>query len=203
MPALQTAPPYWLAHTHLVRNSLADLPTDVPLVLVGHSGAGPLLPLLAQQLDPTVAGFIYVDAGLPHIGPWLAGAPPDFARRLETLVVDGMLPKWTDWWDPADLAAELPDPEQRTAIADTLEPLPFAMFTEDRPDPSTWRMLPSAYLQLSAGYAGDAAAARSLGWPTQTLNSTHLGLITEPNWVAAGIGTLMLQLTEEEPDDPR
>lgn len=40
---------------------------DAPVVLVGHSGAGPLLPAIGAAPAPrTVAVYIFVDAGLPN-----------------------------------------------------------------------------------------------------------------------------------------
>ncbi|MGH3924022.1 MAG: hypothetical protein ACRDTT_14325, partial [Pseudonocardiaceae bacterium] len=50
-------------------------------VLVGHSGAGPLLPAIAAA-TPTV-GVIYVDAGLPQPGAsWFDTAPPPLVAHL-------------------------------------------------------------------------------------------------------------------------
>src|SRR5947209_3431284 len=44
----ETPPPYWQQHTASVQRALVSIPQDRPLVLVGHSGAGSLLPVLAQ-----------------------------------------------------------------------------------------------------------------------------------------------------------
>src|SRR5689334_19280364 len=63
-----SAEPYWQQHAASVAAALADVPADAPLVLVGHSGAGPLLPVIRQRLQQTVGGYIFVDAGLPHPG---------------------------------------------------------------------------------------------------------------------------------------
>jgi predicted alpha/beta hydrolase family esterase len=43
-----------------------------PVVLVGHSGAGPLLPVMADALTGDVAALVFVDAFLP---PSRGGAP--------------------------------------------------------------------------------------------------------------------------------
>ncbi len=39
-----TEPPFWLRHFDSVAHALADLPAAEPVVLIGHSGAVPLLP---------------------------------------------------------------------------------------------------------------------------------------------------------------
>jgi hypothetical protein len=194
--ALHTGPPFWEHQAALVAAAVADLDAQTALVLVGHSGAGPLLPLIAQRLPHAPAGFVYVDAGLPRRGAWLDSAPGELARELEAAAIDGKLPPWTEWWDPADLEAELPDPSQRAAVASQLEPLPLAMFTEERPEPPRWRDRPSTYLLLSAGYTDEAEHARGLGWATDTLECGHLGLLTQPADVAARIGSLIEHLTE-------
>jgi hypothetical protein len=61
-----TPPPYWQQHTASVQRALASLPQERALVLVGHSGAGSLLPVLAQAARHPVKAYLFVDAGLPH-----------------------------------------------------------------------------------------------------------------------------------------
>ena len=41
---------YWERHAVAVVESLKALPPEAPVILVGHSGAGPLLPALASKL---------------------------------------------------------------------------------------------------------------------------------------------------------
>lgn len=60
--------PYWQQHARSVAHELAAIPADQPLMLVGHSGAGPLLPAIRQLLPQPIAGYIFVDAGLPLAG---------------------------------------------------------------------------------------------------------------------------------------
>jgi len=43
---------------------------------------------------------------------------------------------------------------------------------------------PAGYLRLSEAYDGEAARARSLGWPVIEQASHHLGLLTDPGLVA-------------------
>jgi hypothetical protein len=51
-----------------------------PTILVGHSGAGPLLAAMGESLG-CVEGYVFVDAGLPHPGrSWFDSAPPELAE---------------------------------------------------------------------------------------------------------------------------
>jgi predicted alpha/beta hydrolase family esterase len=60
--------PYWDQHTAAVKQALADVPPGRPVVLVGHSGAGPLLPAIHRAIAQPVAACLFVDASLPHPG---------------------------------------------------------------------------------------------------------------------------------------
>src|SRR6266567_956088 len=63
-----TPPPYWQQHSASVQRALASIAEDRPLVLVGHSGAGSLLPAIAHATNHPVKAYLFVDAGLPHPG---------------------------------------------------------------------------------------------------------------------------------------
>jgi pimeloyl-ACP methyl ester carboxylesterase len=73
-------PPCWSQHRAAVVGALARVPLDRPVVLVGHSGAGPLLPAIAGGLRQRVAGYVFVDAGLPADG----------RSRLEMMESEGL-----------------------------------------------------------------------------------------------------------------
>jgi len=51
-----------------------------PVVLVGHSGAGPLLPLIAGALGRKANGYVLLDAGIPKTGP-----TPSCQRAIQNL----------------------------------------------------------------------------------------------------------------------
>ncbi|MBA4182033.1 MAG: alpha/beta hydrolase, partial [Anaerolinea sp.] len=56
-------PPYWRQHVDSVRRAV---PLEaLTVVLVAHSGAGPLLGAIAHELGARVSGLLFVDAGLP------------------------------------------------------------------------------------------------------------------------------------------
>src|SRR5713226_1426103 len=94
--------PYWKMHAAAVAAAVASLPRDRAVILVGHSGAGPLLPALRNALDRAVGGYLFVDAGLPvHNRSRLdLFESREAADEFRQAAQDGYLPTWTE----ADLA---------------------------------------------------------------------------------------------------
>jgi hypothetical protein len=110
------------------------VPSDEPLILAAHSGAGPLLGGLRLHTPRPVAAYLFVDAGLPRAGAsrldLLRDEAPAFAEGLEAqLSAGGRFPKWTD----ADLRDILPDAETRRRLLAGLRPQPLAFWTEPLP----------------------------------------------------------------------
>src|SRR5207253_7352694 len=72
VPALgageQTGAPYWRQHADATAGVVKELAQDERLVLVGHSGAGALLPAVRGSLGRPVDAYLFVDAGLPRDG---------------------------------------------------------------------------------------------------------------------------------------
>ncbi|MGH3917132.1 MAG: alpha/beta fold hydrolase, partial [Pseudonocardiaceae bacterium] len=97
-------------------------------VLVGHSGAGPLLPAIAA-VTATV-GVIYVDARLPRPGAsWFDTVPPPLAAHLTRLADEnGVLPRWSDWFGPEVLTETIPDAPLRARFIEELPPLSLSYF---------------------------------------------------------------------------
>jgi pimeloyl-ACP methyl ester carboxylesterase len=164
-----------------------------PAVLVGHSGAGPLLPGFADALDDPVAGLVFVDAGLPTPGlSWRETVPPELYEKLRAQSRDGLLAPWPDWFQPDPLPRLIPDTVLRAQIAEEAPEVPLVFLKEPRPSVE-WSG-PAAYLQLSSAYDDDAAAAKRLGWPYRRLDSNHLAPATEPDAVADALLRLLDQL---------
>ncbi|WP_372786265.1 hypothetical protein [Phenylobacterium sp.] len=164
------------------------------LVLVGHSGAGALLPALADRLGASVAGVIFADAILPHPGrSWFDTAPAEMRERLRAGALMGELPAWDEWWPPGALERLVSDPDLRAALVAELEPLPLAYFEE--PAPAAPLAAPAAYLQLSGAYDDEGKVAGRYGWPLVRLPLHHLAMLTNPEPVAAALDSLAARLT--------
>jgi len=167
-------------------DAIGDASLSGPVVLVGHSGAGPLLPAFADTLDEGVAGLVFVDAGLPTPGrSWRDTVPPALYTSLRDRSRDGRLPRWSLWFPSDPLTDLIPDPVLRAEIADECPEVPLAFLKEARPDVE-WPG-PAGYVLLSDAYTADFDRARILGWPVSTLDTHHLAPATNPEPVAAGI----------------
>jgi hypothetical protein len=155
------------------------------VVVVAHSGAGVLVPLVMDRVRATTA--LFVDALLP-------GYPTSdrFRGFLVTLPVrDGRLPRWSDWWRPGEMAELVPDPDLRARIVADEPRLPAAFYDQRVPVPPSWPPPRAGYLRLSPAYESELAEARRLGWPARELAGGHLDLATRPAEVAAEILALI------------
>lgn len=98
VPSLFDAPhtdrSYWQQHAQSVAQAVRAAGLGEALVLVAHSGAGPLLPAIRQALTRPVVGYIFADAGLPRDQASrldLFGSPEGVAAFREA-AIDGLLP---------------------------------------------------------------------------------------------------------------
>lgn len=159
------------------------------VVLVGHSGAGPLLPGIADLVTSDVRGLAYVDALLPVPGvSWFQRAPDELATRLRGLARAGVLPTWDEWFEPGAVDELLPDSGVRAQFRAELPRLPLRYFDEPEPAAS-WRG-PNGYLMLSEAYLAEAAQARTRGWLVLERPGHHLSMVTEP----AAVGDAIVEL---------
>jgi pimeloyl-ACP methyl ester carboxylesterase len=195
---VNAGPPYHVRQAHVIAHSAAGQPA----ILIGHSGAGPLLATAGTMLGEDVRGYIFVDAGLPTPGrSWMETVPPGLATQLRQMAdPQGWLPPWSQWWDEDELAALLPDPADRQHFASGCPRLPLAMFEELHPPAPGWPNAPVGYLQLSEAYEDEAARARELGWPVRRLESHHLALLADPGQVARKLRELIGQPLREQID---
>src|SRR5574341_769770 len=70
LPTLKEVPgskePFWKQHAQSVAQALLHVPQTQKVVLVAHSGAGPLLPAVRQYLANPIHAYVFVDAGIPR-----------------------------------------------------------------------------------------------------------------------------------------
>jgi hypothetical protein len=185
-------PPTWQQHAAAVVRGLGAVPAARPVVLVGHSGAGPLLPVIRAQLAQPVAAYLFVDASIPVDSAsrldLIAREDPEWAAQFAQELGEGVLfPSWTD----ADLAEIVPDAGRRQALLDELHPRALAFFTESIPVPDDWPDAPCAYLQFSAAYGTPARQAQAVGWPFRRLDAGHFHMLVEPAAVAGALMELV------------
>jgi hypothetical protein len=152
-------------------------------VLVGHSGAGALLPVIADRIDPRPGRLVFVDAILPpESGERSVSAPLlQHLRRIET---EGRLPPWSEWFGPGIMEELIPDDDLRSAVVADMPKLPLSYFEDVIPVPSGWARTRCRYVLLSEAYREEAAEATSRGWQVCEDLGTHLDILTRPVEIA-------------------
>jgi alpha-beta hydrolase superfamily lysophospholipase len=118
------ATPQWRHAPEAIRATTAGVPN--PLVLVGHSGGGLLLPTIAAGLTVEVAALIFVDSFLPPAGGSVPLAPPGFIDKLRALATDGLLPRWSSWFGETAWRELVPDDRLRATLEAEM-PAPAAL----------------------------------------------------------------------------
>ncbi len=184
--------PAWRQTAAGVVASLREVPSDQPVVLVGHSNAGPLLPVVGSSLRQRVVAYLFVDARLPHGGMSRLdavelGDPAVAAERRAALDAGHPYPTWSD----EDLREFVPDSERRRALLAELRPRGAEYWTERLPKVSGWPDAPCAYLLFSNPYRSEADRARRSGWPTRHLPAGHFHQLVDPPVVAEAVLDLL------------
>lgn len=190
-PAQRIHPPYWLTHAAGIA---ASLPEDDEVVLVGHSGAGPLLPAIGRlarnrSAGARVVGYLFVDSDLPRDGCSRLDLFDDAAAAaaLRERCVRGWMPRWTS----AELAGLLADAPARERFVAELPETPLALYEELIRVPDDWPDAACGYLKLSGSYPGAVAQAQHAGWPLRALDGHHLLPLCEPDRVAGALTELV------------
>lgn len=185
LPTLRDSPDhkqtYWQQHASSVAQALAKVPKRLRLILVAHSGAGPLLPAIRQSLPNPVHAYVFVNAGIPVNGAarlnLMSLEDADWANEFQKTVESGeRFPTWS--FD--DLQAILPDESLRRQTAAELQPRGLDFFTEPIPVFDGWPDAPCVYIQFSESYEWDVSQARQAGWPTYQLQAGHFHMLVEP-----------------------
>lgn len=188
--------PCWEQYALGVQQALGSFSADRPLVLVGHSGAGPLLPAINMLSGRTCAAYLFMDAGLPHGGlsqlAKMEQTLPELGQQLRAqLQAGGCYPTWSD----ADLRELIPERQARMKLLAELQPRGLTFFTEPLPIVEEWPDAPCGYIQLSQAYASQCEQARRKGWACSTFDAGHFHMLVEPEQVASRLIEMLKLLT--------
>lgn len=178
------------------------------VTIVGHSGAGPLLPVIAAGLERPPVRLVFVDAAVPPEEGDASLVPDEFARHLRNIAREGLLPPWSEWFGSETMANLVPDADRRRLVVDEMPQLPIGYFTERITLPPAWSDAGTCgYVLLSEVYRPDADEARARGWPVVELLGSHLDLVTRAADVARAIERVVGRLpgasTVETTSPPR
>jgi hypothetical protein len=153
------------------------------VVLVGHSGAGPLLPVIAGRMNPPPGRLVFVDAILPpEEGERSVSVP--LLQHLRRIEIEGRLPPWSEWFGPGVMEELIPDDYLRRAVVAEMPRLPLSYFEAVIPVPSGWTRTSCRYVLLSEAYREEAVEATSRGWQVCEDLGSHLDILTRPVEVA-------------------
>lgn len=172
----------WQSDAQAVLDALREVVE--PIILVGHSGGGLLLPVIAEHAVPPVAELVFVDSDVPPKTGSAPFMPARFMEELRGLAVDGMLPPWSDWWGEDVMGDLVPNQSLRAVLVRETPALPLAYLEQSIPSPHGWERVPCAYLLLSEAYQEAAAEAAARGWQVGKLrDAQHLHIAVAPRLV--------------------
>jgi hypothetical protein len=173
-------PPYMGRYVAGAAVRIADAAPEPPLVLVGHSAGGPLLPAVGaaqRAAHRQVGGYVFYDAQLPGPGEttWLEmlrNTVPGFEALLDE---GGRFPNY-------------PPPR---GLEGALRPRGKDYFTEPLPMPQDWPDAPCGVLRTSAMYEEQARQASLRGWPVAEHERGHFAAFEDPEGTAAALHRLI------------
>ena len=154
-------------------------------VVVGHSGAGPLLPRIAARIR--ARAVVFVDADIPPEAGAAGLVPDEFLEFLRGLASGGVLPPWSRWFGPDSMRELIPDDGMRAIVSAEMPALPLSYFETRVPVPAGWTAVRCGYVLLSEAYTEQAAQAEASGWRVVRLPGAHLDIVTRPAAVADAI----------------
>ena len=198
------SPPYAAGFVARAALQVRAAAADGPVLLVAHSGAGYLLPLLGsarRAARARVVGYLFLDAGLPPARPAsrldllraeLSDAAADEFAGL--LAAGGSFPVWSD----DDLRELVPADGPRASLVGSLRPRGADFFAEPVPVAPDWPDAPCGLLRLSGSYDGAARLAGLRGWPVllgpDDRPGGHFAMLVDPESVADDLETLIGRL---------
>ena len=160
-------------------------------VVVAHSNAGHFVPALLTRGAASTA--VFMDAVVPDpAGGRVPVVPVAMGAHLRSLAQDGRLPPWTAWWAPADVLPLFPSEASLAAVHAAAPRVPVSYVDGVVDVPAGWATgTAAAFLAFGDTYAAERRLAASLGWPVRTLPLGHLGVLQDPEAVAAALSDLL------------
>ncbi len=187
--ARECEPPYWPRYAADVAEFLDAIPFDRPVVLVGHSGAGLLLPLVRQAIRQPATAYIFVDAMVPENGKSaLDFRSPEERLQLRQRSPDAFIPPFSE---AVLRAVGIEDDSIRSRLISEMRPLPLAVYEEPIPVFEGWPDASCAYIRFTqtvpTAYEQFVKRAQQEGWAYRELNGNHFHMLVVPQAVAETI----------------
>ena len=188
---------YWPRHLDAVAKTMAGR----EVVLVGHSGAGPLLPAMGTA-HGRVRGYVFVDATLPVDGYRRADsvtAEERQSRRWREAAARGEAPNpWRDvrMWRRVGVT----DRALVERLAAETPRIPLTMHEEPISVPDAWPDAPVSYLAFRPNpfYAATLKEARARGWTVEEMAGGHFHMLVDPAAVAREVAGFVARMSPME-----
>lgn len=181
-------PPYWERHLEAITRAIEAEGSDT-VVLVGHSGAGRLLPICSERIHAEIKAYVFVDSDIPtSTESRLDAMPEKMAQEFRSAAEDGLLPPWPE----EVFEHEIKDDQVRGRLVSELLPLPLAVYEEVIPLPKEWPDGKCGYIRLSNGYPEAEALAEQRGWRIHRFDADHFHILLAPDEVASALIAIAL-----------
>jgi hypothetical protein len=177
--------PHWRTQANAIVSAVDASGLEGPPILVGHDGAGPLLPAVRMSLGRAVRGYIFVNSKLPRDGASRLDLLGD--QRAVALFRAAASDRLLLTWSYEELRSLIPDDSIRRRFVKELAPISLPVYEEPLPVFDDWPDAPCAYLRLSSVYARPAEDARRANWPTAELEADHYHMLVDPAAVAEAL----------------
>ena len=189
--------PYWQQHAESVAQGLVQIPQDQKIILVAHSGAGPLLPAIRQKLTHSIFAYVFVDAGIPRDGlsrmDLMKLEDAEWAEQFHQSLLQGeQFPTWSE----DDLKEIIPAGERRQKLVAEIRPRSLPFFAEPIPVQAGWPDAPCIYIKFSASYEWYAMQAKSADWPVYEIEAGHFHMLVDPIAIADLLVTTVQNLLD-------
>jgi pimeloyl-ACP methyl ester carboxylesterase len=176
-------PPYWERHVEAITRAIKGEASDA-VILVGHSGAGRLLPICGERIPAEIQAYVFVDSDVPSsTESRLDAMPEEMAQEFRGAAEDGLLPPWPE----EVFEDEVKNDEVRGRLVSELLPLPLAVYEEAIPLPEGWPNARCAYIRLSHRYPDAEALAQERGWKIHRFDADHFHILVAPNEIASAL----------------
>lgn len=186
---------FWEQHAESASETINGATADGACLLVGHSGAGPILPAIGERLRQPPDGYIFVDAGLPSDQvsrlDMMKCESSQWADKFEGyLAAGGRYPDWSN----TDLRSLIPDNDLRQQLLKEISARALSFFTEQISVPDSWVGTPCGYVQFTETYRVPANRAKEWKWPFIRFQAGHFHMLVEPIVVADALVQIGKQL---------
>ena len=191
--------PFWQQHAESLAESLIRTPQNQSIVLVAHSGAGPLLPIMRRSMSHSIEAYVFVDAGIPR----------NNSSRIDLMRSEDQ--QWTEQfhqallhgerfpiWNEDDLQEVIPDDALRRRMVAEINPRSLPFFTEPIPVFAGWPDAPCAYIKFSDAYDWDFEQAKQANWLVREVNAGHFHMLVDPLFVTNMIVDTVQELRYHE-----